>query len=148
MRLSPRFLLDNLFVIGAAFLAVVAMAWSVGTASWVAFGVSTGIAVLAGTSAALTRKTGRKFGHGLVALAGLWSLIAALVFSGTALTWLVFANAILIGVIALGDLAAHEATTERVVHQLEVSSTGSDAATANGTATANGSVPAEERIAA
>ena len=49
-----------------------------------------------------------------------WSLIAALVFSGTALTWLVFADALLIGVLALADLTAHEATTENVVHQLEV----------------------------
>jgi hypothetical protein len=42
------------------------------------------------------------------------------VFSGTALTWLVFADALLIGVLALADLTAHEATTENVVHQLEV----------------------------
>jgi len=41
-------------------------------------------------------------------------------FSGTALTWLVFADAIAVGVLALADLAAHEATTERIVHQLEV----------------------------
>jgi len=32
----------------------------------------------------------------------------------------VFADAIAVGVLALADLTAHEATTERVVHQLEV----------------------------
>jgi hypothetical protein len=41
-------------------------------------------------------------------------------FSGTALTWLVFADAIAVGVLALADLVAHEATTERIVHSLEV----------------------------
>jgi hypothetical protein len=51
---------------------------------------------------------------------GLWSLIAALTFTGSALTWLVFADAIGLGVLALADLVAHESTEERVVHQLEV----------------------------
>jgi hypothetical protein len=59
-------------------------------------------------------------GHAAVALAGLWSLIAALVFSGTVLTWLVFADAIALGVIAIADLTAHEFSEESVVHRLEV----------------------------
>ncbi|HEY4461521.1 MAG TPA: hypothetical protein VGN41_02555 [Streptosporangiaceae bacterium] len=119
-QLSSRFILDNLFLVAGAFLAIGAMTWTIGVAHWVAFGVSAGLVVIAGLGAVLARKAGRKIGHGLVALAALWSLIAALVFSGTALTWLVFADAILVGVLALADLTAHEATTENVVHQLEV----------------------------
>ena len=69
MRLSSRFILDNLFLLAAAFLVVGSM---------------------------------------------------ALAFSGTLLTWLVFADALAVGVIALADLTAHEATTEKVVHQLVV----------------------------
>jgi len=76
--------------------------------------------VLAGVSAVLVPTLARKIGHGVIGLAAAWSIIAALVFSGTALTWLVFADAILVGVLALADLTAHEATTENVVHQLEV----------------------------
>jgi hypothetical protein len=120
LQLSSRFILDNLFLVAGAFLAVGVMAWTIGVAHWVAFGVSAGVLVIAGLSAVLARATGRKIGHGLIGVAALWSLIAALVFSGTALTWLVFADAILVGVLALGDLTAHEATTENVVHQLEV----------------------------
>jgi hypothetical protein len=120
MKLNSRFLLDSLFVVAGAFLAVASMAWSSGRASWTAFGVSAGIAVLAAASAALARKTSRRYGHGLTVLVALWSLAAAVAFSGTALTWLVFADAIAIGVLGLVDLAAHEATTERIVHQLEV----------------------------
>jgi hypothetical protein len=119
MKLSSRFLLDSLFVVAGAFLAVTSMAWAAGTAGWTAFGVSVGITVLAAASAALA-KNSRRFGHGLLALVGLWSLVAALAFSGTALTWLVFADAIAVGVLALADLAAHEATTERIVHSLEI----------------------------
>jgi hypothetical protein len=120
MKLSSRFLLDSLFVVAGAFLTVASMAWAAGTAGWTAFGVSAGITVLAAASAVLAKKTSRRLGHGLIGLVALWSLIAALAFSGTALTWLVFADAIALGVLALVDLAAHEATTERIVHQLEV----------------------------
>jgi hypothetical protein len=120
MKLSSRFILDNLFVIAAGFLAVAAMTWTIGVAHWVAFAVSVGVLVLAGTSAILVPTLARKVGHGVIGLAAVWSIIAALVFSGTALTWLVFADAILVGVLALADLTAHEATTENVVHQLEV----------------------------
>jgi hypothetical protein len=120
MKLSSRFLLDSLFVVAGAFLTVASMAWAASTAGWTAFGVSTGITVLAAASAALAEKNSRKLGHGLLGLIALWSLVAALAFSGAVLTWLVFADAIAVGVFALADLAAHEATTERIVHQLEV----------------------------
>jgi hypothetical protein len=120
MKLSSRFLTDSLFVVAGAFLAVVSLAWAAGTAGWTAFGVFTGVTVLAAASAALGRNRSRRIGHALLGLVGLWSLIAALVFSGTALTWLVLADAIAVGVLALADLAIHEATTERIVHQLEV----------------------------
>ena len=126
MKLSSRFLLDILFVVAGAFLVVASMAWSAGTAGWTAFGVSAGVTVLAAASAALAKTASRRLGHGLLGLVALWSLAAALAFSGTALTWLVFADAIAVGVLALADLTAHEATSERIVHQLEVRDTSRD----------------------
>jgi hypothetical protein len=120
MKLSSRFLLDSLFVVAGAFLTVASMAWASGTAGWTAFGVSAGVTVLAVASAARTRKTSQRIVHGVLSVVALWSLIAAVAFSGTALTWLVFADAIALGVLALADLAVHEATTERIVHSLEV----------------------------
>jgi hypothetical protein len=120
MKLSSRFLVDSLFVVAGAFLAVIALAWTAGPAGWTAFGVFTGITVIAAASAALARRGSVRFGHGLISLVALWSLIAALTFSGPALTWLVFADAIAVGLLALADLAVHEATTERIVHSLEV----------------------------
>jgi hypothetical protein len=96
------------------------MAWAASTADWTAFDVSVAVALLAAASAVRARQNSRRLGHGLVGLAALWSLAADLAFSGTALTWLVFADAIAVGVLALADLAAHEATTERIVHSLEV----------------------------
>src|ERR1700728_5408415 len=119
MKLSSRFLLDSLFVVAGAFLTVASMAWASGTAGWTAFGVSAGVTVLAAASAVMAKKTSRRIGHGLLGVVALWSLVAALAFSGTALTWLVFADAIAVGVLALADLTVHEATTERIVHSLE-----------------------------
>ena len=126
MKLSSRFLLDILFVVAGAFLVAASMAWSAGTAGWTAFGVSAGVTLLAATSAAMAKTASRRLGHGLLGLVALWSLAAALAFSGTALTWLVFADAIAVGVLALADLTAHEATSERIVHQLEVRDTSRD----------------------
>lgn len=120
MKVSSRFMLDCLYVIAGAFLTVASMAWAAGTAGWTAFGVSLGIAVAAAASAALAKKRSHRIGHGIIALVAAWSFIAALIFSGSWLTWFVFGDAIALGVLALADLAAHEATTERVVHSLEV----------------------------
>lgn len=124
MKLSSRFAVDTLFVIGGAFLAVSAMAFSAPVAGWVAFGVSTGLTAFAVASAVATGKRSQQIGHGLLAIVGLWSLVAALTFSGAALTWLVFADAIALGALALVDLAVHEVTTESVVHRLEVTGNG------------------------
>jgi len=66
MRLSSRFILDNLFLLAAAFLVVASMTWSAGVAGWIAFGVSAGITVIAAISAVLAEKNARKLGHGLV----------------------------------------------------------------------------------
>ena len=41
MRLSSRFILDNLFLLAAAFLVVASMTWSAGVAGWTAFGDGT-----------------------------------------------------------------------------------------------------------
>jgi len=62
MRLSSRFVLDNLFLLAAAFLVVASMTWSAGVAGWTAFGVSAGITVIAAISAVLTPRNARKLG--------------------------------------------------------------------------------------
>jgi hypothetical protein len=123
MKLSSRFALDILVVIGAAFLTVAAMSFSAPVAGWLAFGVSIVIAALAVAGFALASTAGQRAGHGLIGLAAVWSVVAALLFAGTTLTWLVFADAIAVGVLALADLTAHEVTTENVVHRLEVTGT-------------------------
>lgn len=120
--LSPRFALDGATLLGGAFLVVSAMAFSAPVAGWLGFGVSTAALVGALVSVAATRKNSVRVGHGALAAVALWSLIAALVFSGPVLTWLVFADAAALVAVAIADLTMHEVSTERVVHTLDVRS--------------------------
>ena len=120
MNLSPRFALDTLFVIGGAFLAVIALPFAAPVAGWTGFGVFTGLAAIALASSLFGHGAVRKASHGILGLVAIWSLIATLLFTGPALTWLVLAGGIALALIALADLAAHEVTTENVVHRLEV----------------------------
>jgi hypothetical protein len=120
MALSSRFALDTTAILGGGFVAVAAMTFSTVVSGWIGFGVATLFVVLAAAAIAVGRRTSQKLSHGMLAAVGLWSLIAALVFTGGAQLWLVFAGGLGLAAVALGDLIAHEATTERVVHQLEV----------------------------
>ena len=122
MALSTRFALDTTTVVAGSFLVVSAMAFSAPVAGWIGFGVSTLLLLAALASAITTHKNSVRIGHSALAVVALWSLIAALVFSGPVLTWLVFADGIALVVVALADLIAHESLTERVVHTLEVRS--------------------------
>ncbi|MFJ6120359.1 hypothetical protein [Streptomyces sp. NPDC092129] len=120
MALSPRFALNTLSVVAGGFLTVSTLAFSAPVAGWLGFGISAGVALAAAVSTLGARRTAVRLAHGGLTLVALWSLTAALVFSGTALTWLVFADALAMAAVALGDLTAHEVSTERVVHALEV----------------------------
>jgi hypothetical protein len=122
MSLNMRFSVDVLGILAGGFLAVTAVAFAAPAAAWVGFGVFTGLAVLGALGAVLATRTSAQIGHGVLGLVGLWSLIAALVFSGPALTALLFADALAVVIVALADLVVHELSTERVVHQLEVHS--------------------------
>ncbi|MCA1218148.1 hypothetical protein [Streptomyces sp. 8L] len=120
MALSPRFALNSFAVLAGGFLAVSAMTFTAPVAGWLGFGVSTAVALAGVAGLVLAHRTSAKAGHGVLAAVGLWSLVASLVFTGGALTWLVFAGGAAFAAVALADLTAHELSTERVVHSLEV----------------------------
>jgi hypothetical protein len=123
MALSPRYALDTLTVVAGGFTAVAALTFTPHTTGWVAFGVATATALAAITALLFTHRTAARIGHGALALTGLWSLVAALTFQGHTLTWLAFADALALTAVALADLTAHELSTERVVHALDIPAT-------------------------
>jgi hypothetical protein len=119
MRIANYFT-NVAYLLAAAFLVVVSQAFGSSVAGWIGFGVSAGIVLVALAQVILYRKLIPKLGHAAVLLMGVWSVVAALAFTGSTLTWLVFADAIGVAGLALANLGIHEFSTERVVHQLEV----------------------------
>jgi hypothetical protein len=120
MSLSTRYGVDVLGIVAGGFLAVAAVAFPATVAGWVGFGVFTGLTLLGAVGAIFASRGSARIGHGVLGLVSLWALIAALTFTGPAMVALVFADALAVALVALVDLTAHELTTERVVHQLEV----------------------------
>lgn len=120
MNISSRFVVDTFAMIAGAFLAVSSMAFGTGVAGWLGFGVPAAVllAAIAGVFAA--GRADARIGHSTLGVVAAWSLIAALVFTGPVLGWLLFADAVAVFAVGVVDLTVHEARTERVVHQLEV----------------------------
>jgi hypothetical protein len=120
MALSSRFAIDTTAVIAGAFLSTAVFAFTAPVSNWIGFGIFIGLIALGGLGVVLDHHVTGYLAHGLLAAVGVWSLVATLVFAGATLGWLVLAGAVAAVVIGVADLAAHEVTTERVVHQLEV----------------------------
>jgi hypothetical protein len=57
---------------------------------------------------------------GMMAGVATWEIVEAAVFSPNVSRWLTFANGLLIAALACAGLVAHEISTERVVHVIEV----------------------------
>ncbi|HEY7206633.1 MAG TPA: hypothetical protein VH416_00220 [Gaiellaceae bacterium] len=119
--MSPRFITNLLLVLAGAFVVVVSQGFSSGVTGWITFGVGLGILAMLGV-AQLDRARGlpQRLLDGLAGALGIWTVIASVVFSAAALTWLSFGEALGFVALALAGLLAHELSTERVVHSLAV----------------------------
>lgn len=117
--MSLRFVTNVTLMLAGGLIVVCSQAFSAGIAGWIAFGIGLGILAMVG-GVQLDRSRGW-LQHGLDGVAGLlaiWTVIAAVVFSGSPLAWLVFAEGLGFVGLALVGLVAHELSTERVVHSL------------------------------
>ena len=107
----------------AAFLVVATQVWSGGTLEWLF--IVGGIVMVALAAADLTGRDPFQRGLGaVVAVLGIWSIVEAIVFDGSTLEWVSFATAVVAGLLAIVGLAAHEASAERVVHELAATPAG------------------------
>ncbi|MGH2903084.1 MAG: hypothetical protein ACRDK7_05795 [Solirubrobacteraceae bacterium] len=120
--MSTRYLTNlALALIGGA-LVVVSQAFSVGLFMWVMLGVGIATILIAAPGVAFPARGNTQRGLDyLFCLLGAWTIVASAVFGGAAVTWLGFASGIGLVAIAVAGLTAHELSTERVVHSLEVS---------------------------
>lgn len=117
--MSTRYVSNGLISLLGGLLVVFSMAVSAATAGWIAFGVAIGIVAISGL---VQLDTGRGLVQRLIDLALVMvggTLIAASVFfTGTTLTWLVFALALgFVGFSFMG-LTFHEVESWRAMHGL------------------------------
>ena len=105
----------------AAFGVVATQVWT-GETLEVMFVVGGALAIALAAADTIAAGVAQLALDGLIALLGAWTVIEALVFGGSELKWWSFGSACaLAGLSAIG-LAIHEMTTERVVHELSVTS--------------------------
>jgi hypothetical protein len=122
--MKPRFVTNMLLAFAGAFVAVASQAFGATTAGWIAFGV--GIAVLLGLGLSqLDRSRGlvQRALDGLTALLAIWTVVASVVFTGAALSWLTLGEAIGLFLFAAVGLLAHELSQEGVVVNLRARQT-------------------------
>jgi hypothetical protein len=119
-----RFFATLLLALLGGFMLIETQSFATGATAWIGFGC--GIAALAIAVVTLVSgwMRGRPFDvvAGLVGVVGAWTIVETLVFSAGTALWLTFASGGAILVLSLIGLIAHELTTERVVHSLEVGS--------------------------
>ena len=103
----------------AGFLVVATQVWTMNTVEWLF--IVGGIVMIALAAGALRQSNGPQRTLDMVlAVLGVWSIVQAIVFTGSTLEWVSFATALGAALLAIIGLAVHEARTERVVHELSV----------------------------
>jgi hypothetical protein len=103
----------------AGFLIIATQVWAMGTVEWLF--IVGGILMIALAAGSLAQPAGpQRTIDAIVAVLGIWSIVQAIVFDGSTLQWVSFATALAGAALATLGLVIHEATTERVVHELSV----------------------------
>ena len=118
--MSPKYLINLLVALGGGFLVVASRTFTPGTAGWLGLGIGIFAVLVATAGFATSRLSVRSIGYGVSQLVGAWTIVASVVFSGATQGWLAFADGLALVAVALGELTAHEVSTERVVHTLVV----------------------------
>jgi len=118
--MSQRFISNVMLAIAGAVVVVASQAFSSSLTGWLTFGVSLGaLALLAVVQRDRARGRLQRMLDVATGALALWSAVASVVYTGTTLRWLSFAEAIGFVGIAIVGLVAHELSTERIVHAFE-----------------------------
>lgn len=119
--MSTRYLTNITLALLFGFLVVASQAFVPATMTWLMLGIGAAALAIVVPAMALARRGYVQLGlDGLIGIVAIWTIVAGLVFSGLAVTWLGFASGVGIVALAIIGLTVHELSTERVVHSLEV----------------------------
>jgi membrane-associated phospholipid phosphatase len=115
-----RYLYNIALGLAAGFLVVATQAFAPTTVAWLTFAIAAGVTALSVGIAPLRTGLVQRVLSVASTVLGAWTIVASLVFAPTTVLWLGFASALAFVGLAVIGLTAHELTTERVVHSLEV----------------------------
>lgn len=118
--MNSRYLTNIGLAITGGFAIVASQVWSVPVFMWLMFAAGVVAIALSGAAALPTRGLVQRSLDAVVTVLGAWTIVASLVFSGAAVTWLGFASGCALVALALAGLTLHELSSERVVHSFEV----------------------------
>jgi hypothetical protein len=118
--MHTRYITNVLLAVAGGFLVVVSQAFAAPVFEWVMLGVGV-IAVLIGGAVVVSSRGRAQRGLDVITgILGAWTIVASLVFAGSAMTALGFASGLAFAALAIAGLTLHELLTERVVHSIEV----------------------------
>lgn len=109
--------------IAAAFLVVASQAFALPAIEGVSLGVNIGVLVVSVlVTVGYRHRLASSVIGSLTAIVAGWTIVASQVFSLGVVQALTFAGGVAVAALAIAGLIAHELSTERVVHSLEISS--------------------------
>lgn len=118
--MNSRYLSNVALVVAGGFLVVASQVWGIPVFMWVMLGGGILAVALGGGVALASRGRVQRALDGVIATLGAWTIVASLIFAGSAVTWLGFASGAALVALALAGLTLHELSTERVVHSFEL----------------------------
>jgi peptidoglycan/LPS O-acetylase OafA/YrhL len=103
----------------AAIMVVATQVWATDTLQWVFIAGGLVMLVLAAAPGGAGTRRQRML-SAVVAVVGIWAIVQAAIFQGDTMMWVSFGTAVAGGLLAIAGLIDHEMSTERVVHELQV----------------------------
>ena len=112
--MSPRFITNLVVLLAGGFVVVSSQTFGAQTTRWIAFGVALGtLGVIALAQRSRARGMIQSALDAMIGLLAVWSAVASMVFNGSTLVWLSFADGLGLATLAIGGVFAHELSTER-----------------------------------
>lgn len=118
--MSTRYLNNLALTLVAGFLVVATQAFIPTTVAWLSFAIAITFTVISLEMLVVRTTIAQRVISGLTGVIGIWTIVASLVFPATTVVWLGFAAGAAVVALGVAGLTAHELTTERVVHSLQV----------------------------
>ena len=126
--MRTRFITNLLVLLASGFVVVSSQSFGADTTGWIASVIAVGIIGMTAIAHRDRRHdTLQSSLDASTSSVAVWSIVASVVFSGSALTWVSFADALGLAALAVVGMIVHELRTERLVQILATTEPSGDA---------------------